>query len=148
MDWTDFTAAKTGLTEDECGIVFLIGHPWPLDYAFVYSLLDDAPAAGFQKDKVEVLRSSLAHMQADGLDERVSKLQGLPVLHGRDEPIPKVDPNIEIEHHYLGIAETTGQTVDVVRRVNQAFLTDYVIDLLKGLESIGSQLPNSSRRSR
>ena len=120
---------RIGLSDDEFSIIFLAGHPWPLDYAFVYSLLDDAPAAGFQKDKVEVLRSSLAHMQADGLDERVSKLQGLPVLHGRDEPIPKVDPNIEIEHHYLAVADGTGQTVDVVRKVNQSFLANYLVDL-------------------
>jgi hypothetical protein len=69
-------------------------------------------------------------MEADGLEERVSRLQGLPVLHGRDEPIPKVDPNIEIEHHYLAVADGTGQTVEIVRKVNQSFLTNYLIDLL------------------
>jgi hypothetical protein len=108
-----------------------VGHPWPLDYAFIYSLLDDAPAAGFQKEKVKSLRSELALMEADGLVERLGSLQGLPVLHGRDEPIPKVDPNIEIEHHYLAVAEETGQPVDIVRMVNQVFLADYVIGLLK-----------------
>jgi len=121
---------RIGLSEDEFGVIWLASNPWPIDYGFLYSLLDDAPAAGFSKEKVEGLRSRLAHMEADCLDERVSKLQGLPVLHGREEPIPKVDPNIEFEHHYLAVADETGQTVDVVRKANQSFLANYLIDLL------------------
>ena len=122
---------RIGLSDDEFGVIWLASNPWPIDYGFLYSLLDDAPAAGFQKEKVESVRSSLTHMQADGLDERLDNLQGLPVWHGRDQPLPKVDPNIEIEHHYLAVAEGTGQAVDIVRKVNQSFLANYLLGFLK-----------------